>query len=55
MQLSENIGYYQSQSDSYFFRVVDISPVAEPDYFMVQQDIPNNWLDILDNDYVFGG
>ncbi len=54
MQLSENIGYYQSQSDSYFFRVVDISPVAEPDYFMVQQDIPNNWLDILDNDYVLG-
>ena len=51
MQLVANMGYYQSQSDSYFFRVVDFSPVAEPDYFMVQQDSQENLLDVLRNDH----
>ena len=44
-----NLG--QDQYTSGFFRVVDISPVAEPDYFMVQQNSLYNHLDILKNDH----
>lgn len=47
-----NLG--QDQYTSGFFRVVDISPVAEPDYFMVQQNSLYNHLDILKNDYMWG-
>ena len=44
-----NLG--QDQYTSGFFRVVDISPVAGPDFFQVQQNSINNLLDILINDY----
>ena len=41
----------QDQYTSSFFRIVDVSPVAEPDYFMVQQNSLYNHLDILKNDH----
>ncbi|MCK9315681.1 MAG: Ig-like domain-containing protein [Verrucomicrobia bacterium] len=40
----------QDQEDSRFYRVVDISPIAVPDFVQVQQGSEANALDILRND-----
>lgn len=44
----------QDQEDSRFYRVVNISPIAKPDFFLVNQNSENNELDILKNDYLYG-